>query len=102
MITHSEREVLSYEHFDELLSKGGIGWDCDGNIIMPGDKVEVVKEDKMRRGMSEFSFCSIGAQGKVVEHLYSVSPRNWIIIVEFMVDGKPNIIGCDDLQLRKV
>ena len=59
MITRTERMLLSLKEPPE----GIIGFDCNGKHIHEGDTVEVKKENEIRKGMIESSYCGAGKKG---------------------------------------
>lgn len=91
MITREERESLW------LPPECGIGWYCDGQVIMPEDTFEVVEEEKERKGDPQYAFCSKGKQGTAK---YLVG--SWIVGAEFPTDNGPQTVGCADFHLRKL
>lgn len=85
------------------LPEKALSWDRDRQVIMPGDTVQVVQEEYLRKGNPKYLFCAKGAQGKAVKigRLRSVLSQE--IIVEFLTDDKEQkIVGCADIHLRKV
>ena len=100
MITRKEREGLHPWDFPA----NTLGCDCDGKTIMSGDTVEVVEEDRFRKGHPDYLYCSAGKQGRVMgkEGLKSIAAIDWTIIVEFPTDNGPKTVGCTDIHLRKL
>ncbi|MEK7586115.1 MAG: hypothetical protein AAB477_02720 [Patescibacteria group bacterium] len=72
---------------EELPAKAAIGYDCNGNLIKAGDRVEVVEEELFREDNSEFEFCSKGKQGiAVCKPGENYKSCNFAIEIEF--DGE--------------
>lgn len=86
------------------LPEKAVGWDCEGQVIMPGDTVAVVEEEEQRRGDMDFFFCSVGARGIVEKKEGLKSFTDWTIIVGFPIGSKQTMrsVGCADIHLRKV
>lgn len=96
MITHKQREDLA----SLPLPAGIIGYDCDGKHIYEGDKVEVVREDEMRRNKPEYSFCYVGKRGTAT--LHESFPYIWCVLVNFEEYSPTGSVGCIDYSLRKI
>lgn len=93
MLTVEEREKLRRP----INLKNWLGYDCNGEVIEKGDMVEVVRADKNRKSYPKYDYGSVGKQGKAVNQM-----SGWTITVEFDNNGKPQTLGCTDINLRKV
>jgi hypothetical protein len=72
-----------------------IGFDCNGEMIHDGDKVEVIAEEKERKGNPEYKFCSCGKIG--IASLHYSFPAGWVVDVKFETGQN---VGCVDYNLR--
>lgn len=84
-----------------LLAHSEEHYDCNAEIIKPGDEVEVATEDERRMNNPEYQFCSKGKRGKILHHIPGCN--SWFVSVEFPTEeGNPKSVGCVDYNLRKV
>ena len=96
-ITRNDREELNGTNRPE----GWIGWDCFGEVIKSGDKVQVVEEETERKGRSDYGFCSVGRMGKAVGHS-GHRTISWCVSVCFPNDGgATQTAWCADYRLQK-
>ena len=95
-LTEEEREKLNSEKPGDVL-----GYDCHGNVIKVGDRVEVCEEDSERSGKHEFAFCGAGKRGVAVRLEHRLLCR-CIMSVEFPSGQTYIRVGCLDSQLRRI
>ena len=81
--------------------EGWIGWDCFGEVIKSGDKVQAVEEETDRKGQSDYDFCSVGKEGKATEHS-GHRDISWFVSVDFPNGGATRTVGCADYHLKKL
>lgn len=93
MINELARKLLALKDMPE----GCIGYDCDARVIKNGDLLEVVKENEMREGSPEYSFCGVGKRGRA--SMGSCFPTGWFVTVTF---GCGQSAGCVDYYTRIV
>ena len=96
VINYDERKKLEDRKFTlEYKNIDFIGWDCEGQKLYIGDKVEVEVEDNNGRCQKpEYAFCSKGKQGIIVRHFC-----DWVVTVLF--PGGVSV-GCVDINLKKI
>ena len=72
--------------------------DIENEELFVDDTVEVVREEEERINNSDYNFCSVGKQGKVVEMGFCIHGVN----VEFQTSQGLRKIECSMKNLKKI
>ncbi|MBI4779536.1 hypothetical protein HY797_03750 [Candidatus Falkowbacteria bacterium] len=83
------------------LGEGSLGRDFYGQLIMPGDLVEVVEEEGVRKNNPEYLYCGKGKRGRAQKGFGRVA-LEWSLIVQFPTARGPQDMGCTDVRLKKI